>query len=86
MSAAYWSPRNFYDPAKFHPERWLSESTDDPSSPFYNDNRAVFQPFGTGPRGCIGRNLAYKEMWLILARVLWNFDIELCEESGHWNE
>ncbi|KAI4255159.1 MAG: hypothetical protein L6R42_006883 [Xanthoria sp. 1 TBL-2021] len=86
MSAAYWSPRNFYDPAKFHPERWLPESTDDPSSPFYNDNRAVLQPFGIGPRGCIGRNLAYKEMWLILARVPWNFDIELCEESGHWNE
>lgn len=86
MSAAYWSPTNFHDAAAFRPERWLPESTRNPSSPFYNDNRAVLQPFSVGPRNCIGRNLAYNEMRLILARVLWNFDIELCEESKAWNE
>lgn len=31
-------------------------------------------------------NLAYSEMRLILARVLWNFDLELCEESERWSE
>jgi cytochrome P450 len=86
MSAAYWLPRNFHDPDAFHPERWLPESTTNHSSQFYNDNRAALQPFSIGPRNCIGRNLAYNEMRLILARVLWNFDIELCEESRHWNE
>ena len=44
------------------------------------------QPFSIGPRSCIGRNLAYNEMRLILARVLWNFDLELCDKSKYWNE
>jgi len=44
----------------------------------------VFQPFSYGPRNCIGRALAYNEMRLILARVLWNFDMELCKESQDW--
>ena len=84
QSAAYWSPRNFHDPKSFHPERWFASASKDPSSPFYNDNRAVVQPFHVGPRNCIGKNLAYNEMRLILARVLWNFDLELCEESKDW--
>lgn len=67
------------------PERWLPQNQD-PASPFYNDNRAVLQPFSVGPRNCIGRNLAYNEMRLILARVMWDFDLELCEESANWNE
>ncbi|KAK2768202.1 hypothetical protein FQN54_000054 [Arachnomyces sp. PD_36] len=86
QSAAYISPRNFHEPTRFVPERWLPEAKDDPSSPFYNDNRDVLQPFSMGPRSCIGMNLAYSEMRLILARMLWNFDLELCEESEKWNE
>ncbi|KAL2179505.1 P450 monooxygenase [Thermothelomyces heterothallicus CBS 202.75] len=31
-------------------------------------------------------NLAYAEMRLILARLLWNFDLELMPESRRWNE
>ena len=84
--AAYWSSSNFLHPDAFHPERWLPESTTNEKSEFFNDNRAVLQPFSVGPRNCIGRNLAYNEMRLILARVLWNFDLELCEESSKWNE
>ncbi|PWY68979.1 cytochrome P450 [Aspergillus sclerotioniger CBS 115572] len=84
QSAAYLSRLNFYEPDKFIPERWLPESKNDPSSSFYHDNRDVVQPFSVGPRNCIGRNLAYAEMRVILARVLWNFDIELCEESLDW--
>ncbi|GKZ77674.1 hypothetical protein AnigIFM56816_011415 [Aspergillus niger] len=85
QSAAYRSPLNFYRPEEFIPERWLPQSKNDPSSPFYHDNRDVLQPFSVGPRNCIGRNLAYAEMRVILARVLWNFDIELCEESRDWH-
>ena len=38
-----------------------------------------------GPRNCIGRNLAYMEMRIILARVVWGFDFEMCEESRGWD-
>ena len=30
------------------------------------------------------QNLAYAEMRSILARVLWNFDMELCKDSDRW--
>ncbi|KAJ6000069.1 hypothetical protein N7481_000478 [Penicillium waksmanii] len=79
-------PLNFYRPEEFLPERWLPLAKEDASSPFYNDNRDVLQPFSIGPRNCIGRNLANAEMRMILARVLWNFDMELCPESKGWEK
>lgn len=66
------SPLNFRDPYEFRPERWLDEENE-----FSNDRLNASLPFGTGPRVCIGRNLAYMEMRLICAHLLWNFDIEL---------
>ncbi|KAI9875449.1 MAG: hypothetical protein M1830_008463 [Pleopsidium flavum] len=80
--AAYQSPTNFARPTEFIPERWL------PSAPaeFASDRKSVLQPFSTGPRNCIGRNLAYMEMRIILARIVWNFDLELCEESMGWEK
>lgn len=66
------SPLNFYNPYEFRPERWLGEESE-----FSNDRLNASLPFGTGPRVCIGRNLAYMEMRLISAHLLWNFDIAL---------
>jgi hypothetical protein len=31
-------------------------------------------------------SLAYAEMRYILARLLWNFDVELADESHNWAE
>ncbi|KAI1269965.1 cytochrome P450 [Xylariaceae sp. FL1019] len=66
------SPLNFYKPDCFLPERWLGED-----ERFSDDHLNASVPFGNGPRVCIGRNLAYLEMRLIAAHILWNFDIEL---------
>lgn len=79
--SANTSPANFHDPLSFVPDRWLPDSQSDPTSPFHNDNRDARQPFSVGPRNCIGKNLAFSEMRQILARVLWNFDLELMEEQ-----
>ncbi|KAM0123417.1 hypothetical protein ACHAO1_011300 [Botrytis cinerea] len=84
--AAYYSSLNFHKPECYIPERWLPEAKSDPLSPFFNDNRDVLQPFSVGPRNCIGRNLAYNEMRVILARTIWKFDLELCPESRGWND
>lgn len=83
MSANY-SPDNFHEPNKFRPERWLPEALTDKTSPYYNDNRDARQPFSVGPRNCIGRGLAFAEMRQILARVLWNFDLELVDKEQNW--
>jgi len=42
-------------------------------------------PFSLGPRGCIGRNLAQLEIRLIVARLLWNFDIEIVDGAPTWD-
>lgn len=76
---------NFYRPDAFVPERWLPECTTEPTSSFYGDRRGASQPFSVGPRNCLGKSLAYNEMRVILARLLWNFDMELCEESKNWH-
>lgn len=63
---------NFIEPDTFRPERWLGEDVE-----FQDDHLNASLPFGTGPRVCIGKNLANLEMRLIASKILWNFDIEL---------
>jgi aspirochlorine biosynthesis cytochrome P450 monooxygenase len=72
------SAENFRDPYEFVPERWLGDER------YKDDRKKALQPFSLGPRNCIGMNLAYMEMRIILARLLWNFNMELCEESNNW--
>ncbi|KAK2604636.1 hypothetical protein N8I77_007549 [Diaporthe amygdali] len=75
---AYHDPANFLYPDSFIPDRWLNDRR------FDNDKKDVFQPFSYGPRKCIGMNLAFVELRLILARVIFNFDMELAPESRGW--
>ncbi|KAI6557917.1 hypothetical protein MCOR03_005593 [Pyricularia oryzae] len=70
------SEMHFYDPESFRPERWLGED-----EKYARDDFNASLPFGTGPRVCIGRNLAYMEMQLITATLLWNYDLELDREK-----
>ncbi|KAI0875932.1 isotrichodermin C-15 hydroxylase [Hypoxylon argillaceum] len=68
--ALYRASALWTDPNEFHPERFLN----DPS--YANDAREAFKPFFTGTRDCIGQNLALIEMRLILACMIFNFDIQ----------
>ncbi|KAF3395109.1 Isotrichodermin C-15 hydroxylase, partial [Talaromyces pinophilus] len=78
--SAYHSAQNFLLPNSFIPERWLDDQR------FVDDKQDILQPFSYGPRNCLGKNLAYTEMRLVLARMLWNFDLELQEDSSTWNQ
>ncbi|KAK4953295.1 hypothetical protein LTR10_009004 [Elasticomyces elasticus] len=75
---AYHSKSNFRDPENFAPERWMGDEK------YVDDKRASCQPFSIGPRNCIGKNLAYAEMRLILAKMIWSFDLELDSRSATW--
>ena len=61
------------------PERWLPP----PFRPaaIINHHPAAIQPFGMGPRRCIGKELAWAEMLLVVARMVWNFDISIADPS-----
>ncbi|KAF6809741.1 trichothecene c-15 hydroxylase [Colletotrichum plurivorum] len=76
--AVFNNPDHFTAPEEFVPERWLGDDR------FANDAKQAFQPFSVGPRNCLGKNLAYAEMRLILTRLVWNFDIRLAEDSLDW--
>ncbi|KIA75347.1 hypothetical protein HK57_00200 [Aspergillus ustus] len=76
--ALYHRADYFTEPDVYAPERFLGDPR------FENDRREVLQPFHTGPRACLGRNLAYSEMRLILALVMFNFDLKLADECGDW--
>ncbi|GFN19721.1 cytochrome P450 [Aspergillus tubingensis] len=74
------SPKNFRNPDEFIPERWLG----DPA--YKDDNLQSVQVFHVGPRNCIGKSLAYAEVRLILARLLFRFDLQLMPHSSNWAE
>ncbi|KAL5356335.1 cytochrome P450 monooxygenase [Aspergillus floccosus] len=76
--ASYHREKYFTDPFSFNPERFLGNER------FANDRFDMLQPFHVGPRNCLGRNLAYTEMRLILARVIYNFDMKLANDSTDW--
>lgn len=76
--AASHSPTNFRDHEKFIPDRWTSPEYD-------SDTKKASQPFSLGPRGCIGRNLTYVELRLILGHFLWYFDIEFADGAPLWS-
>jgi len=84
FNAMHREPTSFHAATEFHPERWLSKSTENSESPFYHDKRHAWQPFTLGPHVCIGQNLAWAEMRLTLAKVLWSFDLEApADKSKH---
>lgn len=74
-------PTYFYSASSFLPERWLPEASENSKSPFFKDKRQEIQPFSIGPRSCMGQHLAWAEMRLIMAKLLWTFDFEAVEDK-----
>lgn len=72
--ACYRSKHNFDDADKFLPGRWLS-----------GEAPGCFQPFSYGPRNCLGKNIAWAELRLMLAHILWRFDVQVVPGvQGGW--
>ncbi|KAI9368157.1 cytochrome P450 [Aspergillus egyptiacus] len=69
-------PEYFSEPMQFKPERWLDSTS--------TDVKDASQPFLIGPRACIGRSFAYMEMNLILAKMLWTYNLELVNKDLDW--
>lgn len=63
----------FQDPFTFSPERWLSAHTPEPQR---KRMHSAFAPFLLGSRGCGGKAMAYLEVSLVVAEILWYYDFE----------
>ncbi|KAH7412332.1 cytochrome P450 [Phaeosphaeria sp. MPI-PUGE-AT-0046c] len=68
---------NYSSPNSFLPERFIEQRK--------GDDMHGFQPFGTGRHSCPGMKLAYSEMRLVLARLVWGFDMKLGDTKDRWD-
>lgn len=74
--ALSYSAKYFHEPERWHPERWLHQAGIDPNSPFYNDYRKGIRAFGWGPYNCVSEPLGWAWMRLIVAKIVWAFDLK----------
>lgn len=70
-------PRYWIDPESCRPERWIGERL--------GDDKRAFQPFSAGPRACLGLNLAYLEMRVALAKIIFIYDLEMVSQIDDWS-
>ncbi|KAJ5654239.1 cytochrome P450 [Penicillium lividum] len=68
------NPDLFPEPEKFKPERWLGDQG--------KELERWNVTFSKGPRMCIGINLAYMEIYMILATFFADFDLSLHETDA----
>jgi cytochrome P450 len=50
---------------------------------FEKDRRSCLKPFGLGGRNCLGKSLALAEMRLVLARLIWHFELSAASRKQH---
>lgn len=67
--------RHFTDPDAFVPERW--DDNERPAN--YSHDTRAFIPFTIGQYACLGKNLAYQEMRLFVARAMRKFDFKFAD-------
>ncbi|TVY78282.1 Cytochrome P450 monooxygenase radP [Lachnellula suecica] len=71
------NPHNFHEPLSFRPERWLPKDHPLYEPRFAYDNGKAFLPFSQGPRMCAGKEIAWWQSRVFIAKVLWTFDLEM---------
>ncbi|GFF89224.1 isotrichodermin C-15 hydroxylase [Aspergillus udagawae] len=82
-------PEYYREPEAYIPERWIEGATCQASNESWTTSkeavelaRRAFCPFSIGPRGCIGKSMAFMEMRMTIARLMFLFDFELADHKG----
>ncbi|KEF60630.1 uncharacterized protein A1O9_02191 [Exophiala aquamarina CBS 119918] len=68
-------PRVFSNAGTFLPERWLGPEVISPEA------KALYMPFSSGTRACLGKNLAMMELKLITSTLIKQFDVSLAPDT-----
>ncbi|KAI9751633.1 MAG: Ubiquitin-like protein [Chaenotheca gracillima] len=87
ISAIHENATLFTDPKSFVPERWLTDDSTYSSTPNFKQYEAeklnlknYCIPFSVGGRACIGRNLAYMDLSIVVAALVLGFKWDLVKE------
>ncbi|XP_028157826.1 probable cytochrome P450 9f2 isoform X2 [Ostrinia furnacalis] len=75
VNAIQMDPEYFPDPEVFNPDRFFEDNKQN-IKPF------TFNPFGLGPRACIGMRFALLELKILLLELISNFKILKCEKTA----
>lgn len=70
------------DSFQYLPERWIAADGSEKEKAKVDKTQRAFAGFSIGPRGCIGKNMAYVEMMITMARILFQFDMKLTSTLG----
>ncbi|KAL1597930.1 hypothetical protein SLS60_008418 [Paraconiothyrium brasiliense] len=87
--ALSFDPKYFHEPEAWRPERWLPDAETNPQSPYYNDYRKAIRGFGWGPYVCIGEPLGWAMMRLVLAKLIFKYDLRKSNSQNSsivWDE
>lgn len=80
----------YADPWAYKPERWLEGEQGRGRGTDVAMARACFSPFSQGVRSCLGKGLAYTELTLTLASLLFASDFKFADGElgsvGHGSE
>lgn len=67
------------DSFAYRPERWIIDEKAGMSAESVALAQSAFCPFSIGPRGCVGKALAMKEIMVVVARLIWLFDMRISQ-------
>lgn len=83
--AIHHQERYFPDAFAFKPTRWIVDESVSSSEDEVALAHSAFAPFMIGPRACVGKVLAYTEIMILLASMVFSFDLRLPATSFEGN-
>jgi cytochrome P450 len=79
------NPAYYPDPYAFKPERWIADIDEGVTSESVKLAKDAFCAFSIGPRGCIGKNMAYLELQVAIGRLVFQYDMVSQSKKGEGN-
>lgn len=70
--ANHYSEKNYDEPFKFIPERWIKEGGE-----MIYPKPYTWLTFSAGPRVCIGRQLAEIEIKMVVVNLFMKYDLKM---------
>ena len=80
------NPTYYPDPYTFRPERWIADIDEGVTAESVKLAKDAFCAFSIGPRGCIGKNMAYLELQVAIGRLVFQYDIVSKSRKGAGGE
>ncbi|XP_066928075.1 steroid 17-alpha-hydroxylase/17,20 lyase-like [Clytia hemisphaerica] len=72
LYSMHHDPTHWNEPEKFKPERWLNAD-----GSLKKEKATHYIPFSAGTRVCLGKRMAEMQLFLIVTRLLVNFEVSL---------